>query len=303
MRATFSLFGESFRRWMLADSDQLAAAIAFHAVLSIAPLLLLILVATSQMFGGSAPDVLRDALTSLLGARAVEQSQALVDMILAARGGRAATVTSLVMFVVFGSAVFRQLRHALARTWGAPSKSLRWILFERIVSYGLVPVVVVAVLLLIGISLMISLAGLVVVMHLPRGAQLWGSLHALLSLGLLTVLIAVVFRYGPGVSVRWTDVWGGAALTAVMVSVGNAVIGVGVARSVLVPLYGPAGAVVVVLLWSYYSAHILLFGSHFTRVYAERFGSWQDRAHTGLPDPGIEARPLPRVETRTPFPT
>src|SRR6266850_1106042 len=278
--ALFKLIGAAMRRWLLTDSDQLAASIAFHGVLSLAPLLLLVLSATSQLFGPPAPGYVRAGLETLMGARALAQSGHLIQMILDARGGGAATVMGLVLFVVFGSAVFRQIRHALARIWGSPPRTFRRVLYERVVSYGLVPVVVVISLLVVVLSLMISVAGLVIVMMLPRGVEVWGIVHAAVSFGLLTVLMAIVFRFGPGVDIRWSDVWGGAALTALLFMIGNIVIGTMMARSRLVPLYGTAGAAIVVLLWSYYSAHLLLFGAQFTRVYAERFGSWGERAHT-----------------------
>jgi membrane protein len=299
----FKLIGTAVRRWILADSDQLAASIAFHGVLSLAPLLLLVMSATSQLFGPPAPGYVRAGLETLMGARALGQSGHLIQMILDSRGGGAATLAGLVMFVVFGSAVFRQIRHALARIWGAPQRSFRRVLVERAVSYGLVPVVVIISLLVVVLSLMISVAGLVVVLMLPRGVELWGIVHVAVSFGLLTVLMAIVFRFGPGVDIRWSDVWGGAALTALLFMIGNIIIGMMMARSVLVPLYGSAGAVIVVMLWSYYTAHLMLFGAQFTRVYAERFGSWRERAHTTLPGPAAQARVLPRVDTKAPITT
>jgi membrane protein len=299
----FKLVGTAIRRWLLADSDQLAASIAFHGVLSLAPLLLLVLSATSQLFGPPAPGYLRSGLETLMGARAMGQSGRLIQMILDAHGGGAATAMGLVMFVVFGSAVFRQIRHALARIWGAPPRTFRRVLVERAVSYGVVPVVVLFSLLVVVLSMMISVAGLVVVMLLPRGAEVWGTLHTAVSFGLLTLLMAIVFRFGPGVAIRWSDVWGGAAITALLFMIGNVVIGMMMARSLLVPLYGSAGAVVVVLLWSYYTAHLLLFGAQFTRVYAERFGSWRERAHTAMPGPAVQARVLPHVDAKTPIAT
>jgi membrane protein len=295
------MLAATLRRWLLADSDQLAASIAFHGVLSLAPLLLLILSATSRLFGTpEAPRMLRTGFETLLGRHAVLQAGHLVQMILDSHPGGAATLTSLVMFVVFGSAVFRQIRHALSRIWGAPPRSFRRVLFERAVSYGVVPVVVVVALLVLVLSVAVSLAGIVIVMRLPRGAQVWGSVHAALSFVLLTLLLSVVFRFGPGVRVEWRDVWGGSALTALLILAGNVLIGVTIARSVLVPLYGAAGAVIVVLLWSYYTAHLLLFGGQFTRVYAERFGSRRELAHTDLAGPGLEQR-ASHVDTKTPL--
>src|SRR5262249_39366814 len=133
---------------------------------------------------------------------------------------------------------------------------------------------------------------------LPEGVYLWQALNTLVSLGLVTLLFALIFKLLPDVHMAWGDVWVGAAVTAVVVTIRKDLIGLYLGRTSAVSAFGRARSLVVILIWVYYSAQILLFGAEFTRVYASRRGAGiEPKDHAMLVTP--EARIRPGMPPRT----
>jgi len=248
----------------------LAAAIAFNTLLSLAPLLLLLLGAASRVLGSQrAREQLLATVGIVAGPGAVPAAAAIVDLVGGARTGTLGTAVGVLMMVSFASAVFLQIRSAMDRIWDAAPLGFGRALLARLTSLTYVAIALAAVMLFMFMGLVVAVAAPTVAGWLPRGAQLWSVATTAFFSGILTFALALLFRHGPRVPVPWHCVWSGAALTAVLFFAGNLIIGVLLGRNVLVTLYGGAGALVVALLWVYYAAQILLFGACFTRVYAE----------------------------------
>lgn len=273
VRALLGLFGSTVSCWFSSGTGELASAIAFQVQLSLAPFLLLLMSGASRLLGSSAArQALLDVVRTFASESAIPSVESVVDGVVSARGGVLVTLVGIVTMGYFASGAMLQIRSAMNRVWGTQS-SLRGALYERVVSIVLVP----AALLVILITMFLGFVGAIVLPLVtgwfPSAAQLWSAIGSLLSLGLLAMLLGFVFRYGANARLRWGDVAPGAAITAVLFTLGNTLIGRLVGRSLLVPLYGPAGALLAVLLWVYYGAQILLFGACFTRAWAERHGS------------------------------
>jgi membrane protein len=109
--------------------------------------------------------------------------------------------------------------------------------------------------------------------HLPGGEGLWQAVQLGVSFAVVTVVFALIFRLLPDVGIEWRDVWLGTALTSVLFVIGKFALGMYLGKSAVGSSYGAAGSLVVLLLWVYYSAQILLFGAEFTQVYARTYGS------------------------------
>ena len=99
------------------------------------------------------------------------------------------------------------------------------------------------------------------------------AINLLASFGVTTVLFAAMYKYVPDVRIEWRDVWIGAVVTSALFTLGKFAIGLYLGRSSVASAYGAAGSLVIILVWVYYSAQILLFGAEFTKVYAKRYGS------------------------------
>jgi membrane protein len=102
---------------------------------------------------------------------------------------------------------------------------------------------------------------------------MWELLNWLVSFALITLLFALIYKMLPDVEIAWNDVWVGAAATAVLFTVGKTLLGLYLGKSSVTSAFGAAGSLVLILLWVYYSAQLLLFGAEFTRVWAIRHGS------------------------------
>jgi membrane protein len=181
------------------------------------------------------------------------------------------------LILILGSlGLFTQLQTALNTIWQVKPKPGRGIwgaVKDRFLSFLLVlnvgALLVAALMVNAALS---AVSGFFPEFHLPGGAFLWEALRWLVSMSLLTLLFATVYKILPDVKIGWRDVWVGAATTAVLFTIGNYLIGLYLGRSSVASTYGAAGSLVIILLWVYYSSQILLFGAEFTRVYAAKYG-------------------------------
>ena len=210
--------------------------------------------------------------------------------------GVAGTVLGLIALLIGATTVFAELRDAMDGIWRAPQPpagGLWRLLPVRLLSLGLV--------LGIGFLLIVSLIVSAALAALGKWWQPWFSEVALLaqalniavSFGFITALFAMIYKWMPRVKLAWRDVATGAALTALLFTVGKTLIGLYIGRSGIASPFGAAGSLVVLLLWVCYSAQIFLPGAEFTWVYARRYGSLRDRAQEALAPAPVPRRPPP----------
>jgi membrane protein len=188
---------------------------------------------------------------------------------------RLATAVGLFTFFLGSTGAFLELQTALNGIWRVkpkPSAGIRQLLLPRLISFGLV--VAVGFLLLVSLLVSAALAALDRYMGnaFPGLAVIWQAANVLVSFGVITLLFALIYKVLPDVDLRWSDVWIGGLVTAGLFSIGKLLIGLYLGRGTLASSYGAAGSVIVLLLWVYYSAQIVLLGAEFTRFYGERFG-------------------------------
>jgi membrane protein len=242
-----------------------AAALAFYSALSFAPLLVLLLWLVTSL-EPAWQDQLVVSLQHLLGPRAADAVTLVLDNARERPGvGSWAGLAGLAVTLVGASAVFAQLQGAINRVWNlAPRPGgavLDW-LRARMLALGL--------LLSLAFLMVVSFAASALIAVFVRGDTLaWQVLEALISLSVFTAVFAAIFKVLPDATIAWPDAVVGAALTAVLFAVGKFAIGLYLARSNVGGAYGSAGGVVVLLVWVYYSALILLLGAELTQSVAE----------------------------------
>jgi membrane protein len=146
------------------------------------------------------------------------------------------------------------------------------LVMQRVISFGLV----VALGFLLLTSLLVSAALAAIHRYMgnafPGVVVLWEALNVIVSLTVITLLFALIYKVLPDVKLSWRDVWIGALVTAGLFSIGRLVIGLYLGTASIASTYGAAGSVVVILIWVYYSAQIILLGAEFTRAYVDEFG-------------------------------
>jgi membrane protein len=288
LKILFALLKETFKEWQEDKVTRLAAALAYFTIFSLAPLLIVVIAIAGAVFGHEAAtgQLVREirGLVGTDGARVIE------DMIQNAAtpgsGGTLATIIGVVTLILGASGVFGQLQDALNTIWGVmpkPGLGIKETIKNRILSFALV--------LGIGFLLLVSLvlsAGLSAVdeflnNQFPGGGLLLQILNFVISYAVITLMFATMYRFLPDVKIAWRDVWVGAAVTAALFTIGKFLIGLYLGNSSTASVYGAAGSLVVLLIWIFYSAQIMLFGAEFTQVYATRYGSHLEPADNAIP--------------------
>lgn len=256
---------------------KLGASLAFYTALSIAPLLVIALGIAGYFLGEQAA---RGEISRQLDLLIGEQGgKAIQDMIASARQpstGTIATILSLATLIFGATGVFGEIQGSLNTIWGVQPKTggsiLRFIR-DRFLSFAMVMGIIFLLLVSLVVSTVLATIG-TLIKDFPMSI-VW-SAHAtnlVVSFAVITLLFAMMFKLLPDVQMAWKDVWLGAAITALLFTIGKFAIGMYLGHSGMASSYGVAGSFVVLLVWVYYSAQILYLGAELTKVYANHYGS------------------------------
>ncbi|MEX0741769.1 MAG: YihY/virulence factor BrkB family protein, partial [Phycisphaeraceae bacterium] len=263
--------------WLAHGAMMHAAALAFYAMLSLAPLVVLLLAVVGMVWGQQAAEgELLNQTREMVGEDGAQMIQTVVKESDNPSARNLSAILGLVMIIVAATGVFTQLQTSLNTVWSVQRKSgtVTGVITTRLIAFGLV--------LLIGFLLLISMMLSAVVTTMAQYAQDWMPAgmptfvpylaELSVSLVVITVLLGMIFKYLPDVEVAWKDVLAGAFAAAVLFVIGKFLIGLYLGMAGVGSAYGAAGSLVVLLVWVYYSALILLLGAELTQVYVRRMG-------------------------------
>jgi membrane protein len=172
--------------------------------------------------------------------------------------------------------VFVEIQSALNFIWAVkplPGRTIRTIFRQRFLSAAMIMGIAFMLLVSLVVSTALTAVGTFLSDALPGGAQVWLIVNFLISLGVNTALFALIYKLLPDVKITWRDVGVGALITAILFTIGKHAIGLYLGNGSISSVYGAAGSVIVILVWVYYSAQILLLGAEFTKVYTNRVGA------------------------------
>lgn len=268
---------QTVNEWSEDNATRLAAALAYYAVFSIAPLLMIAISVAGLVFGREAAqgEIYRQ-LDGLIGAQGASAVQSMLQAAGEPAGGIAAGLIGLGLLLFGASGVTMELRAALNSIWDVPpppSGGWRHMLRERFRSVGLVLGVGFLLMVSLLISAAVSAMGRYFQSYIGESEAALQAVNFAASFAVITLLFMLIFRFVPDAKVEWRDVWLGALLTAFLFSIGKLLIGLYLGKSSFASAYGAAGSLVVFLVWVYYSAQILFFGAELTQVYARERGS------------------------------
>ena len=274
----YQLARKSVDAWVDDYAPSMGAAISYYTVFSIAPLLIIVIAVAGFVWGRDAVQgEIIQQLSGLIGNEGAAGIQALIESANKPAKGIVATIISVGVLIVGATTVFAELQSAMDRVWDVPptqkSSSIWATLRARLLSLGFI----LGLGFLLAVSLVIS-AGVAAFGGwttglFPGWEALMQVINTAISLGVATVLFAMIFKLMPQASVAWRDVWVGAVVTAVLFEVGKALIGLYIGKSSVTSSFAAAGSLVVLLIWVYYSAQIFLLGAEFTWVYAHENGT------------------------------
>ena len=255
------------------------AAIAFYTVTSIAPILLIVVAVAGLAFGRDAAE---GAITAQLSGLMGEQTAALLQGAVAnssnKSSGTLATVIGILTVIATASGVFSEMQSGLNTIWKAKPEgsAVTRLIRARAASLGLVASLGFLLIVSLAVSAALTALGDYLNTVVPFGKLIASALNTVLSIALLSVLFAAIYKTLPDRPIAWRDVLTGAVGTAVLFTIGKSLIGWYIGSSAVGSTYGAAGGLIVLLLWVYYSAEIFLLGAEFTKTYAERRGRFGD---------------------------
>src|SRR4051812_1509043 len=256
---------------------KLSASLSYYTMFSLGPVLLIVIFLARQFYGEDAINgVLFGQLRHLIGATAALQIQSLIQNA-AITGSTLTTIISFITLFIGATSVFSEIQDSINTIWRLKIKegaSWKVTVKQRLISFSLV--IGLGFLLLVSLILnsLIELLMDVLQKHFPEiTVVMFYIFNLVVTLFIISVLFAIIFKVLPDAIIKWSDVAVGAIFTAILFMLGKFGITFYIGRSNVGTTYGAAGSLVVLLLWVYYSSVILYFGAEFTKAYAAHFGS------------------------------
>jgi membrane protein len=266
------LFKDTFKGWMNDDPFKQSAVVAYYAIFSLPALLVLVINIITFFF---AKDIVNGALSQQLagamGKDTATQVMKIVQNASQSGGGLLPGILAVVMLIAGATGVFVQLQSVLNSIWGVKQKSKgAWTAIrDRLFSLGLV--MSIGFLLLVSLvvsSLLATIDHWLAATSLGQLTYVMYAIDFLMSLGVISVLFALMFRFLPDVRVSWRSIWAGAILTGILFTLGKFGLSFYFGKAHPGAVYGAAGSIVLVLLWVSYSSMIVFFGAEFTKYYS-----------------------------------
>lgn len=296
LKSIGGMLEETINRFVADNAPRLGAALAYYTVISLAPLLLVFVGVMGQVLGREAArGEILGQISGTIGPEAAELVQQALEAAGRDSSGIVATVIGAVALFIGATTVFANLNGSLNTVWSVEPVPGEGGLLRQIRNFFVNRLTTFMVLLGIGLLLLVSFfvsAGIETAAaffadQLPVPSGTLRLVNLGVSVGVITVLFAYIYKTVPDVQLTWPDVFAGAFITAVLFTLGKYLIGIYIGRSSIGSAYGAAGALVVLLVWIYYSAWIFFLGAEFTQVYATSRGSGLE------PAPGFRKKGAP----------
>ena len=267
------------------NSFRHAAALSYYTIFSLPPLLLIVITVASAAYGGEAvTGQVYGQLKGLVGAESAKFLQDSIAKFTLQQKSGLATIIGIGTLLFAATTFFVTLQESINDIWNLkvkPRNSLWQFVQDRLLSFGLILSVALLLLLSFVISAVLSVFTGYLQRLLPEvGILAIKVVDFLLSLGITTLLFAMIYRFLPDAIIRWRDVLIGAFITALLFVIGKFLIAIYIAKSDPGSAFGAAGSAIVLLLWVNYSSLIIFFGAEFTQEFADAFGQKvQPKAH------------------------
>jgi membrane protein len=291
VKTIWEMIKQSFSEWNDDKCTRLGAALSYYTIFSLAPLLLIVISIAGLFFGQKAAEgAIFVQLTGLVGPDAAKFIQGAVAKANHPGQGIVSLVIGVGVLIVGATGVVIELQDALNTVWKVvpkPNRGVWGFIRTRLVSIAMI--LSLGFLLLVSLIFSAALTGLTGFLrsHLGNVAFVGWVIDFVVSLGTISLLIALIYKILPEARVAWRDVWVGAPITAALFLLGKYLIGLYIGKASVASAFGAAGSLAVLLVWVYYSTQLIFLGAEFTRVYANRFGD--KVVPTGRAEPAAEA--------------
>lgn len=277
-----SLIAETYNEMLDDKVYKMTAALSYYTLLSLSPLLLIAISIAGLIFGDEAArGQIVVELENLIGRSGAEVVQSLLENSSQEFTGIVTTIISLIIIFLGSVGVFVEMKESLNIIWGVepkPGQPIRNLIKTRVGAFSMVLTICFLLLVSLVISSVLSAVSNFIGESYPSFLPFVEISNFIVTLGLITVLSALIFRYLPDAIIKWKYVWMGAVITSLLFSIGKYLIGLYLGNSSYSSTFGAAGSLVVFMIWLNYSSLILFFGAEFTQVYRKRYTSEPLRA-------------------------
>ncbi|WP_339709151.1 YihY/virulence factor BrkB family protein [uncultured Kriegella sp.] len=272
-----SLIVDTYKAWDADDPFRLSAVVAYYAVLSLPGLLVIIINLVGSVWG---VEIVQGQLTNeISGALGRDAADAIQTMMIETQNNGKSTIATILGIgtLIFGATgVFYHLQLSLNQIWKIKpdtNASIKKMFLDRARSFAFILAIGFLMLVSFLMTTAISVLNNYIRSILPDAiVYIAYAIDIVVSVGIITVLFALIFRYLPDAKIRWKTVWIGSLITSILFVFGKFLLGVYFGEANPGSTYGAAGTIVLILLWVSYSCLILFFGAEFTWVYAKRYG-------------------------------
>ena len=272
----WSIIKKSFAGFLDNNILKLSAALAYYTVFSFAPLLIVLIYACSIFFGRKAVEgSIYNQIQHFVGSDTAIQLQQIIKNATISGSGNVAITIGIITLVIGATSIFAEIQDSINIIWGLkakPKMGLIIFLKNRLLSFGVIGSLGFLLLVSLGISAIVEGIGHRLQYYLPSlTVVMIYIINTSIVFGITVVLFAVIFKVLPDANIKWNDVWAGAIATTILFVLGKFGIAFYISKSKVGTTYGTAGALVVLLVWIYYSSVILYFGAEFTKNWAVAF--------------------------------
>ncbi|MBL7834034.1 MAG: YihY/virulence factor BrkB family protein [Cyclobacteriaceae bacterium] len=271
------LLKETFSQWTEREPFANSIVIAYYTIFSLPGLMVIIINVAGYFYDkGEITSRLTGQIQNMIGGDTAQDIEAIIGNASQSKGSTLATLLGIATLIFGATGVFYQMQQILNKMWEVkpkPKQMILKIIKDRIFSFGLI--LAVGFLLLVSLALSAGLSAFSdwVSVHLSESLNVvFHVADIALSLAIITILFASIYKFLPDAQIRWKDVWPGAILTALLFTLAKFALGLYFGKSDPGSTYGAAGSIILIMLWVSYAGLILLFGAEFTQVYAKRYG-------------------------------
>ena len=272
----------SYQGWKEDRASRLSAALAYYTIFSLAPMLVIVIAITGLIWEA---DVVRTQIVksnSRPGWRRGLRFCCRPDNQYRYPGAKIlfATIIGIITLLFGALGVFNELHNSLNIIWDVEEEkpkgflqTIKKVVIDRLLSFTMILGIGFLLLVSLVVSAGLSASQETIGNAFPLSEFLLQIVNTMVSIGVITVLFALMYKFLPDAEIAWRDVWVGAFITSIFFSIGKTAIGIYLGNSAVASSFGAAGSLILLLLWIYYSAQILFFGAEFTQVYANKYGS------------------------------
>ncbi|MCU7551134.1 YihY/virulence factor BrkB family protein [Chitinophagaceae bacterium LB-8] len=278
LKGIWEVLKDSYKGFTDDKVPKLGGSLAYFTLFSLGPMLLVIIYLVGIFLGKQAVEgSLTSQIQEVVGEGAALQLQEIIKNISISKQGKVAAIIGIITLFIGATSVFAEIQDSINGIWHLklkPNQGLMRTFLKRLVSFGVIASLGFLFLVSLVATALAEALGKTLKEMIPgAGVVIFYIISLALTLGMATLLFAIIFKILPDARLKWKDVWPGAIVTAILFMIGRFAISFYIGKSDIGSAYGAAGSLVVLLVWVYYSSLILYFGAEFSKAYAIRFGS------------------------------